>query len=452
MLLCALCLTGLATVAPAPQAFASAGRLDQTFGVHGRAMTAFEFGDPAYYSEVKVHAALTPDNRIVVSGNGLVLEYLANGRLNGNFGEAGRLGVERVAGAPFELNALASDAAGRIVVAGTIEKEGDASAAVLRFTPTGAPDPSFGGGDGVVVTDLGVPPVELGPSHGLVDDVHVNSMAVDRSGRIVVSGSAIRGSSYCGAAWGAYVARLTGDGDLDPGFGNGGVVVYEAEQPTSADGLVLENGEVPLFFSRGGGCRSEQGFLVNRLSPAGSLDMSITQEESALKWNPKALALDGAGRIVLLTQPFAARNGFSGQKKSSVVLARLLRSGAVDRSFGRNGEATLRIPGPQSDLNDLAATRNGGLLLVGTEIHSAPGHPGLLRRQLVVGRTGRHGALDKRFGAKGLTRTLFGRGSETIGSRILLDGRGHAIVAGMVRSQKLTTGQGLALFRYDLKR
>jgi uncharacterized delta-60 repeat protein len=415
-------------------------------------MTAFEFGNPEYYPEVEVHAALTPGNQIVVSGNGLVLEYLANGRLNGNFGEAGRLGVESVAGAPFELDALASDAEGRIVIAGTVEKEGDASAAVLRFTQTGAPDPSFGGGDGVVVTDLGNPPVELGPSHHMVDDVHVTSMAVDRSGGIVVSGSAIRGSSYCWAAWGAYVARLTDNGDPDPDFGNGGVVLYKGENPRSADGLVLANGSAPLFFNNGIGCREESGFLVNRLSPDGSLDMSIHQGKRSVGWIPKALAVDGSGRMVLLTQPTTARNGFSGQKKSSVALVRMLPSGAFDPNFGRDGEATMRIPGPQSDLNDLVAARNGALLLVGTEMHSAPGHPGLLRRQLVVGRMGRDGTLDKRFGTKGLTRTLFGRGSETIGNRILLDGRGHAVVAGMVRSQKLTTGQGLALFRYDLKR
>jgi hypothetical protein len=59
--------------------------------------------------------------------------------------------------------------------------------------------------------------------------------------------------------------------------------------------------------------------------------------------------------------------------------------------------------------------------------------------------------LDRDFGRAGIVRTRFGGFSDTVGRQVLLDGKGHAIVAGTVSDEELRTGEGLALYRYDLR-
>ncbi len=96
-------------------------------------------------------------------------------------GSGGKLTTDFGGGAD-EGRAIAFQADGKFVVAGENDPVGPQldDFAVARYTPDGALDPTFGGGDGRVTTDFG----RFDTVHGLV---------VQPDGKIVVAGSTSMG-------------------------------------------------------------------------------------------------------------------------------------------------------------------------------------------------------------------------------------------------------------------
>jgi len=96
--------------------------------------------------------AVDAGGRALLAGPGLkVQRRLAAGGLDPAFGTAGLAAPAAAVPDAAAGGRAAVDAQGRVVVAGDTA----ADFALARFLPTGAPDPAFGGGDGVVTTDLG---------------------------------------------------------------------------------------------------------------------------------------------------------------------------------------------------------------------------------------------------------------------------------------------------------
>ena len=413
-------------------------------------MASLDFGEPRFWYGVEVQATQAPDGRILVAGknlitgNNLLLRFLPNGRNDRSFGSNGILSIKSVEGTPFDLAGLAIDSQGRIIAAGTaaasIETQPSKGnrAAVLRLMPSGAPDPTFGGGDGAIVTDFELQAQPNKSECGsFCPSLSVSGVAVDSAERIVVSGSVLRARFYCNES-GAYVGRLDPQGNIDPNFGSGGTTTYEPSSMHSAEGLVLDELGAPLFFGWDGYCHGGPDFnpiLVNRLDVNGSPDLSFGQSGQVVTNDfLQKMALDSSGRIVVL---------------EGVNVRRLLPSGALDSSFARGGRTRIPLGGTQSGISDLGLTKRDGVVVVGTQVHDF--HRPEPRRRLVVARLSPQGLFDKHFGNGGFARIRFGRPSNTVGRKIMLDDKGHAIVVGMVRNQRLATGEGLALYRVDLR-
>jgi uncharacterized delta-60 repeat protein len=107
-------------------------------------------------------------------------------------------------------NGAARLATGQVYVAGTSPGTGDDDFALVRFTATGALDTTFGGGDGIVITDL-----SGSGSNDFASAVSVNT----NTGNVVVAGTTTLTEGSDDDAFA--VARYTSTGDLDPGFGDG---------------------------------------------------------------------------------------------------------------------------------------------------------------------------------------------------------------------------------------
>lgn len=433
----AVCFIGLAAFWAAPKASAKAGSLDQTFGVRGRAVTALDFGYPKYWESVQVHAERASDGRVVVAGNGQVIEYLPSGRLNRNFARDGLLRLESFEGQPFELSDLAIDSQGRIVMAGTAAYA--RRAVILRFRPNGIPDSEFGGGDGAVKTDFELPPPEhLVPGEDPTETgVSVAGVAVDPQDRIVVSGAAIEYFGYCLTTTKGYVARLTAEGILDPTFGSNGAVMYAATTSRLTENLTLDPSGAPLFSSEGYFCRHSQydkGPTMYRLSLTGSSDQAFGESGEIPIAKPSQIAFDDSERIVTLTD------------EGSIF--RYTPSGAPDADFSNDGVVHVGgswIPG------SFTVAPSGSVIVTGTGEGRHRGSKRKPRRWITLALVGSRGRLDMHFGNSGVVKASLGRRSSASGRAILMDGERHVIVAAAVRSRDLPTGQGLALFRFDLR-
>jgi uncharacterized delta-60 repeat protein len=179
----------------------SDGDPDPTFGTDG--IVVFDTGGKERVEAVGVDA----DGRIVLAGSlgrkALVVRLQPDGDPDTAFGGGDgwltwKAGAKRTAA----LDAVVL-AGGKIVLAG---RAGGATqrAFVARLTAAGAPDTSFGGGDGVALTNFGLPQARF------------EALTLDGKGRLVAAGQ----------AWGAgdedlAVARFAKDGSLDDRFGGG---------------------------------------------------------------------------------------------------------------------------------------------------------------------------------------------------------------------------------------
>ena len=95
---------------------------------------------------------------------------------------------------------------------------------MARYEEDGDPDPTFGGGDGLVTTNV----------QGRIDFGHAVVLQAD--GRIVVAGRASDG--VANEDFG--VVRYQDDGDLDPTFGGDGIALADFGSGSIAEGLVLQ--------------------------------------------------------------------------------------------------------------------------------------------------------------------------------------------------------------------
>lgn len=185
------------------------GSRDPSFGRDGRVL----YNLPGIEDGGAFAVGLQSDGRILAAGfhevsggetEGLLVRFKANGAIDRSFGRAGEASL--LAGRKghvwvTSLRVLPDD---RILLAG----EWNGRFLLARLLPGGRPDPSFGGGDGRVMTDV----------DGTCDCAYATSLAQSR-GRILLAGDAFEHGRRLGI-----LICYHRDGTVDQSFGRGGVV------------------------------------------------------------------------------------------------------------------------------------------------------------------------------------------------------------------------------------
>jgi uncharacterized delta-60 repeat protein len=207
------------------------------FGSNSKTTTAFAY--PAEASAIVIDA----DGRIVVGGslshwndatsakNELfaVARYTFAGGLDSSFSGDGKATFDAGSGVwnaqnEESIRALALDASGRIVAAGTFAAQGVTPRfAVLRFLQNGALDTTFGPQSSGLATAFG------GCSWaGCFEEASGSSLALQSDGKIVVAGS-VRPLNSGSLAYDVALVRLLSDGSRDvSAFGIDGYVRTDA--------------------------------------------------------------------------------------------------------------------------------------------------------------------------------------------------------------------------------
>ncbi|HEX5763798.1 MAG TPA: hypothetical protein VFY04_11855 [Solirubrobacterales bacterium] len=444
----------LSTAVPTAFGANGTGSLDRSFGDFGRATATAPLGSG--WLDADVQLAEGSEGDIVVGSGDTVVRFDPDGRLDGSFGADGRLALADSAQTDFTLRDLAIDPAGRVLVFGAAvsmtetEEVGpyplgrvpESLGAVRRYDQHGNPDPTFGGGDGLVTTDFG-----LSPTLGKIGTVRIARGIVDDQSRPVVLGS-VRGIGGCGARPAfierrLLISRLTSDGQPDPAFGLDGQMSHPplygigewafgpGHEPVIAGWL--EGGCVP---DAEGGPSPATGMIDLRSD--GSLDESFG--EGGRRYFPTLgsiadLVVDRRGRIVV---------------RSSMLVTRLTADGELDRSFGRGGRTAVQLP-KFSGLTSMAVDTSGGVLLVGTlalRKREAGAFNDLFRRSFTVIRLHSSGRPDRGFGKGGWIATRFGRRSSVVPGETLVDAEDRLVVAGAIARPDMAPTGGFAVARY----
>jgi uncharacterized delta-60 repeat protein len=273
------------------------------------------------------------------------------------------------------------DDLGRTYVVGCVARPHSADPFVARFTPSGDPDVAFGG-DGIKTYDLT-------PRNDCFFGI-----AVDGRDRAVVVGDPANRSIF--------VVRLLEHGSRDRSFGVDGVVTTRLGLDANAHAIAAQPDDRILV---AGG--SDDGMMVMRYLPDGSLDPSFSGNGKAPASQlgivtPWAVAISDTGAIGVAGSQQAAPGD-----EVEMVIARLLPSGAFDQRFDHDGVITAD-PSPSEDrLGGIRFTRTDKMIVGGLVVPSFPSADAYLARY------DRKGVLDPTFDGDGVQTIDLG-GSEGI--------------------------------------
>jgi uncharacterized delta-60 repeat protein len=336
--------------------FTSAGALDTSFGNGtGEVLTSFSTAgaisnDAARAIAVSAKGTIYVAGSSNAAGKGLdfaVASYNADGSANASFGASGMATLD-FAGGDDAINAIALQTNGELVAAGssTSPATGIASIALARFLPTGAIDTHFGSKGKVTTSVRGVADI-------------ASSVAIDRTGKIVIGGLSATGSASDGSLSSDFVvARYTATGAIDRTFG-GGPVITPFGQPSAvsqvviqADGSIVASGKTAP--SLAGINPSQLPLALARYTPAGKLDTTFNATGTA---------------IIILTEaataPLAPAALAGGNFQPSLVSSFGLSSFSITPQDTASSLLTEFNQFAQSSQGVVAVTHGGELLDVG---------------------------------------------------------------------------------------
>jgi uncharacterized delta-60 repeat protein len=284
--------------------------------------------------------------------------------------------------------ALAVQRDGRIIVLGYSRQIGGLLPALFRYMPDGSPDPSFGtSGAGGVTTAFGSSALPV-------------SMALQRNGRIVVLAAKPDHGSIV-------LARYMPDGSLDPSFGEAGLVLSTPgfRKSASVNSVVIQRtGRIVV----GGTSARPADFTLAGYRPDGTLDARfgnggvVSVDFANTDDHLAEVALDDRGRILAAGTVIRSRPPVTPSDDPrldpSMGVARFSADGALDTSFGVDGRSVIAFT--RGFVDDHTAVRaltiqpDGGVVLAGVTKEQAQWGPAFVRLEL-------DGRIDRSFGDHG---------------------------------------------------
>lgn len=220
-------------------ASAEPGDLVLTFGGDGLVDVPNGFG---------ADVAVQRDGKIIIVGdrfNGPAQQiYLVrlrpDGTVDDTFGNDGV--VITATGDSAFAHAVVLQADGKIVVAGQVSDGADTRAFVARYSPDGALDATFGGGDGIALSNAVASAAR--------------DVAIQTDGKIVFTGSVGRQDDPTNLD--VLVGRLNPDGSADATFGNAGLTVFVASSFLDQGRAIALQGDGKIVWQ--GSSESESSF------------------------------------------------------------------------------------------------------------------------------------------------------------------------------------------------
>ncbi|MEP6646060.1 MAG: T9SS type A sorting domain-containing protein [Saprospiraceae bacterium] len=388
---------------------AQSGYLDTTFGDHGMLVKDLD----KHATDFIRDGVLQPDGRIVVTGYTgtpatiFVMRFLSDGDPDTDFGDNGVVRLN-FGGSTSRGHAVALQSDGRIVVAGEYLTGSIYDFCLARLNADGSPDSTFGVA-GKVISDLGT------------DFEYPNALAIQTDGKIVAAGR-VESKTFSDMA----VVRYLSDGQMDPDFGSGGLVVTNfREEDEANDVLIQPDGKIVI-----GGYTALQAvgdFALVRYLQDGTPDESFGDHgkvetdlagESELA---RSILLQPDGKIVAT----GLAHYFNIFQTADFGIVRYNEDGSLDSSFSDDGMAIL-VKGESNDIESSVLQHDGKIVIAGRS-----DYPDGVNR-LFLARLLSDGTLDPGFGDQGVvTADIDGEMETAYASMISSDSR--IVVIGAVK-------------------
>ena len=378
-----------------------------------------------------------PDGSVYAAGwtspggdNAMVVAKIGrDGKLDQSFGKGGIASVNvAVGGKTVEMaRAVAAQSDGKIVIAGPVEKDPKASGAaakdtniaVVRFDPSGKPDPAFGKG-GTAVIDIG-PGKAVGGESYVADNSW--GMAALAGGRVVVFGSTAAAdrndADYA-------IVGLTSAGALDPAFGTRGITKVDVNGATDNARAVIAQSDGKLVFA--GYSRNSEGVIdpvLIRTGSDGKLDSGFGKDGVATASVVPGGVAEAYG-VALQGDKFVLAGygrGSSADEKVDLMSMRFNADGSWDKSYGTDGLTRIDVAGDADRGRNVVVLPDGRILVVGS------GSPEAGKSDAMVVLLDKDGKPASRFGTDGrVLSDLGGPGDAWFGLTQAADGKSVTVV------------------------
>ena len=388
-------------------AIAAPGDLDTTFDGDGKVTTSIGSSDSGEAM------AIQADGKIVVAGSAdiagvrefAVARYNSNGSLDTLFDGDGIVTTSVGDFADF-ANGVAIQSDGKIVAAGFTETGGteDTDLALVRYNSDGSLDSSFSG-DGIVTTPVGASDVDI-----------ARAVAIQSDGKIVVAGY-----SYATTEdYDLVLVRYNTDGTLDSSFAGDGIAVYHGVNDVAYAVAIQSDGKIVVAGYAQDDAEDEltRDFAILRYNTNGSLDTTFNGN-GKLRTGfggydyARALAIQADGKIVAVGYAEAGP-GFA--------LVRCNTNGTLDSSFSGDG----KLIGPIEGFALSVVLQSDDKLVV------AGFGTGLSGDDFAVARYNTDGSFDTSFDADGMAMVdLIG---VSVARAVSLQSDGKIVLAGQAQS------------------
>jgi uncharacterized delta-60 repeat protein len=316
------------------------GGADTSFGWLG--VSLFDFAMDV--SEEPKVIGFQSSLRIVVAGTleffrgFVVARYLSNGALDTTFGANG---FAAAFPGDADLHDMAIDSNNRIVLAGSAND----TITLVRLTPDGAGDNTFGQG-GVVQVSFGGPPGESA--------LAVEIVAGDK---IMVAVNASNAASRMG------VMRFTSTGQVDTTFGSSGKRLIDFPGTVNEQGFAIDCSSLGCMVAGGSNFMGGGGFTLARVLHSGSVDQSFGLRTLFFPASTDARAVD----VAILSDQSIVLAGTAvvgPTAQPQVAVARYASNGSLVPSFGTGGFRLLGIGPNGCRTTDMAIDAVNGKILV----------------------------------------------------------------------------------------
>ena len=291
----------------------------------------FDFGDLGVNQRVTTDlegeaysVAIQKDNKIVVTGYSIspvtnneeitLIRFTENGNIDKSFGNKG-LVVTEISDEKDVGESVAIQRDGKIVVVGSTDHKPTTDIVLIRYNENGSIDYSFGI-NGIVITDI-KSSMDIG-----------KSLVIQSDGKIVVAGFTHIINKFF-----MTLLRYNSNGDLDPTFGDGGIVTTDINGRRGKMDMAIQN-DGKIILVGPSEVENSHHFTILRFNTNGSLDKSfgnkgVTKTIIGDYSEAESVALDLNGNIVVA--------GTTELGNEQFVVAMYNQSGTLVREFGLDG-------------------------------------------------------------------------------------------------------------------
>lgn len=422
----------------------TSGRLDATFGA-GSGFALHDNAGGGNGTDAGNATAIDAAGRILVAGFSMnaagnddltVWRYNADGTLDTSFNGSGFVVHQGIGGENIGVG-IAIDANGRIVATGySNDSLGNWGLAIWRYNTDGTLDTTFNGSGYV----------RNGATSGGGTHNAGTAVALDASGRIVVTGFTWNGADWDTALW-----RYNADGTLDTSFnGTGFVAHHNAAGGNGEDigiGVAIDTSGRILVTGYSLNAAGNDDLALWRYNANGTLDTGFNGTGFAVHGGAAGGVGDDLGRSIAIdTSGRIAVTGWSRNASGNDDLAiwRYNPNGTLDNTFNGTGFVVHNSAAGGNGNEEgraVAIDASGRLVAAGLSANAAG------NTDMVMWRYNANGTLDTGFNGSGFMvhDNAAGGSGDDGGRALVLDSSGRMVVTGY--STNPAGNRDLALWR-----